>query len=392
MTERHEHSNSIEASPAGGEVTKDRKDREARYKLDRLAEFLDRRQLDGVLLLHRANFAWITNGRENHAADANPMCRAAILATADSRLCLADSIEAPRMKQEVLAGVGIGIVSFPWYDPKASAIKLLEVIAGRRIAADTDPFGLGLRPLPEDFATLRWALLPEEVVRYREGASRASAAMEQACNELQFGATENEAAGVVNYHLCARGCWPLVTLVAADDRITRFGYPIPTDKRIDSQVMLAVRGEYRGLVCSLTRMVSFGPVSPDLAARQQALAHIDARVNLATRPGRSVGQVFRALQEAYGDNGYPDQWKSLHQGGSAGYATRETLGTPLSPVIVRENQAFAWSPAVPGAVMEDTVLCTGEGIEVLTAPSKAWPKVVGRVENAELVRADVLAR
>jgi Xaa-Pro dipeptidase len=392
MTERQEHSNAVDAPPAGGEITKERKDREARYKLDRLAEFLDRRQLDGVLLLHRANFAWITNGRENHAADANPMLRAAILATADSRICLADSTEAPRMKQEVLAGVGIGVVSFPWYDPKASAIKLLEVIAGRRIAGDTDPFGLGLRPLPEDFATLRWALLPEEIARYREGASRASAAMEQACNELQFGATENEAAGVVNYHLRARGCWPLVTLVAADDRITKFGYAIPTDKRIDSQVMLAVRAEYCGLVCSLTRMVSFGPVSPDLAARQQALAHIDARVNLATRPGRSVGQVFRALQEAYADNGYPDQWKLLHQGGSAGYATRETPGTPLSPVIVRENQAFAWSPAVPGSVMEDTMLCTGDGVEVLTAPSKAWPKVVGRSENAELARADVLAR
>ena len=170
--------------------------------------------------------------------------------------------------------------------------------------------------------------------------------MEQACNELEFGATENEAAGVLNYHMCC-GRWPLVTLVAADERITRFGYPIPTDKRIDSQVMVAVRAEYHGLVCSLTRMVSFGPVSPELAARQQALANIDARVNLATRPGRSVGQVFRILQEAYADNGYSDQWKSLHQGGSAGYATRETLGTPLSPVIVRENQAFAWSPAVP---------------------------------------------
>src|ERR1700728_1711812 len=168
MTERQEQSNGADAATAG-EVIKERKDREARYKLDRLAEFLDRRQLDGVLLLHRANFAWITNGRENHAADANPMLRAAILATADSRICLADSTEAPRMKQEVLAGVGIGVVSFPWYDPKASAIKLLEVIAGRRIAGDTDPFGLGLRPIPEDFATLRWALLPEEIARYREG-------------------------------------------------------------------------------------------------------------------------------------------------------------------------------------------------------------------------------
>src|SRR5947209_7107064 len=118
----------------------DRTDRESKYKLERLAEFLGRRELDGVLLLNRANFAWITNGRENHAADANPMCRAAILATADSRVCLADSTEAPRMKEEVLAGTGIPVVAFPWYDHRGSAIKVLAVNAGRRTAADADPF------------------------------------------------------------------------------------------------------------------------------------------------------------------------------------------------------------------------------------------------------------
>ena len=392
MSERSEHSRAAEGTGNGSDTHKSRKDRETRTKLDRLAEFLTQRDLDGVLLLHRANFAWITNGRENHAADANPMCRAGILATSDSRTCLADSIEAPRMSEEVLAGTGIPIVSFPWYDPRASAVKMTELIAGRRIAADADPFGLGLRPLPEEFATLRWSLLPEEIARYRDGAARASAAMEQACNELQFGATENEAAGVVNYHLRARGCWPLVTLVAADERITRFGSPIPTDKRIDRAVLLAVRAEYFGLICSLTRMVSFGPPSPDLSARIRALANIDVRVNLATRPAGTIGQVFDDLQQAYSDNGFPDHWKYLPQGGSAGYATREAMGMPRSQTAVRDFQAFAWNPSVPGASMEDTVLCTRQGIEVLTAPSDSWPQVTGTWEGTHLARADILSR
>ncbi len=37
--------------------------RETTVKQQRLAHFLERHDLDGVLLQHRANFAWVTNGR-----------------------------------------------------------------------------------------------------------------------------------------------------------------------------------------------------------------------------------------------------------------------------------------------------------------------------------------
>jgi hypothetical protein len=57
---------------------------------------------------------------------------------------------------------------------------------------------------------------------------------------------------------------------------------------------------------------------------------------------------------------------------------------------VLENQAFAWNPSIVGAKQEDTILCTASGIEVLTAPSSAWPQLVGRYDGKELMRADVL--
>jgi hypothetical protein len=59
-------------------------------------------------------------------------------------------------------------------------------------------------------------------------------------------------------------------------------------------------------------------------------------------------------------------------------------------VKVLENQAFAWNPSIVGAKQEDTILCTKDGIEVLTAPSKDWPQITGRYEGKELQRADVL--
>src|SRR4051794_16558856 len=146
--------------------------RETTIKQQRLEQFLERHELDGVLLQHRPNFAWITNGRDNMVPGNTPEGVAAILATRDGRICVTSEIEAPRMQQEELTGTGIEVVSVPWYDRKAQTIKLMELIAGRKIAADHDPLGMGLHPLPEEFAELRWSLTEEEIARYRDGAKR----------------------------------------------------------------------------------------------------------------------------------------------------------------------------------------------------------------------------
>ena len=367
-------------------------DREIQTKQRRLAEFLERHRLDGVLLQQRANFAWITGGRDNHIANNTEAGVAAILATPTERVCLANAIEAPRMEKEELARGDVKVVSFPWYDRKKGAAKVSEVIAGRKVAADMDPLGIGLPPLPADFTELRWSLTDEEVTRYREGGSRASAAMEAACRSIEFRDTEFEIAGMLDYHLHQAGLTPLVTLVASDDRIEKFRHPIPAARNVEHYVMLVTCAEYRGLISCLTRFVSFGPRVEALEAKLQAIANIDAAINLSTRPGKPLADLFRVLQQAYADNGYPDEWKRHHQGGPTGYANRETVATPDHTGVSRSNQAFAWNPSVPGIKCEDTVLCKDEGVEVLTRHSEEWPTVVGRFEGRELARADILVR
>jgi Xaa-Pro aminopeptidase len=365
---------------------------EIETKQRRLAEFLGRHGLDGVLLQHRANFAWATGGRDNHIANNTAEGVAAVLATAEERVCLANNIEAPRMEKEELGKNGVAVVSFPWYDRRKAAAKAQEVIAGRKVAADVDPFGLGLPPLPADFAELRFALVEEEVKRYREGARRAARAMEQACMSLNYGDSEFEVAGTLDYYVGREGLTPLVTLVASDERIEKFRHPIPTSKTVEHYVMLVTCAAYRGLISCLTRFVSFRPVAGELEAKVQTVADIDAAINLSTRPGKTLAELFAVLQKAYADHRQPDQWKLHHQGGPTGYNNREAVATPDSTVVVRRNQAFAWNPSIVGIKSEDTVLCTEDGIEVLTAPSDEWPKVTGRFEGRELERADILVR
>ena len=365
--------------------------RETTVKLQRVAQWLERNKLDAVLLQHRPNFAWVTNGRDNHVAGDTREGVAAVLVTPEGRLCVTSEIEAPRMREEELAGTGIDVVAVPWHDRKAATIKTIELIAGRRVAADADPLGLGLRVLPADFAELRWSLTEEEVTRYREGARRVTRAMEEACMSLKFGDSEHEIAGLLDYHVRRAGCTPTVTLVAADDRVGRFRHPIPTKKAVEHYAMLVSCAAYKGLVSCLTRFVCFRPMT-ELEDRQQALAHIDAAVNLSTRPGRTLGELFFILQRAYEEQGFEGEWRHHHQGGPTGYLNREAIACPGSDVKVRSQQAFAWNPSVPGSKSEDTILCTADGIEVLTAPSEEWPDIVGRFNGQELSRPAIPVR
>jgi Xaa-Pro dipeptidase len=365
---------------------------ELQIKLDRLRTFLDRHQLDGVLLTRRDNFAWITCGKDNHIANNTPMGVASILATRDSRLCLASTIEAPRIKAEELAGSGIETIDFPWYDGSAKSRKVGEVIAGRKIATDGETFGgLPLSALPNAFSELRWSLTDEEIARYRDCGARASAAMEETCRQLKGGMSGHEIAAILDHQIHARKLNPLVTLVAVDDQIARFRHPLPKSVPMHRQAMLVTCAVTGGLIACVTRFVHVGPIPSELKAKQQAICNIDAAVNLATKPGRTLGEIFEDLCHAYADNGHAEQWKLHHQGGSTGYNPREMVATPGNGVRVVENQAFAWNPSIVGAKSEDTVLVTSNGIEVITGSSKEWPKVTGVSSFGELERADILA-
>jgi len=367
-------------------------------KQGRLAEFLGRHRLDGVLLGRRNNFAWITCGKDNRIANSSPVGVASILATADSRLCLTNSIESPRFSGEELAGTGIKVVDWPWYDRRAAQKVLKEAIGGRRIAADVSDMGefdhhsAGLIRLPDDFCELRWSLTPAEIARYRDGAARTTTAIEFACRRIAQHMTEHEISGLLDDEVHKQALNPVVNLIAADERIERYRHPIAVDRKVQRCVMLVICSEFAGLITSMTRFVSFVPLTDEQKKKQQAVVNVDAAVNFSTKPGRTLGEMFQVIQKAYADVGYADQWKLHHQGGSAGYNGREAFAEPGSSITVRENQAFAWNPSITGVKSEDTILATADGIEFLTGVSKDWPTIPAIFNGKTVQRAAILVR
>ncbi|HEX4055706.1 MAG TPA: M24 family metallopeptidase [Tepidisphaeraceae bacterium] len=373
-------------------------DSEIKIKLDRLGKFMDRHGLDGVFLNHRANFAWITGGKNNYIAGNSPNGVAGILATRDSRICFTNTIEGPRFANEELTGTGIEVITFPWYDGRAGQKTLKELIAGRKIAADVadngdcDRFGAGCLPLPEDFVQLRWALTEQEIQRYREGGKRTSAAIETACRRISRNMTEHEIAAALDAEVRNRSLLPVVTLVAADDRVAQYRHPIPTDLRASRYCMLVTCASFGGLISNMTRFVSFQPLPAEIKKKQQAVCNVDAAVNLSTKPGKTLGEMFKVLEKAYAVNGFEGEFALHHQGGSTGYAGREAFADPTSDIRVLENQAFAWNPSITGVKCEDTIVCRAAGIEMITPMSADWPKVRGTFEDQSLDRPDILVR
>jgi antitoxin VapB len=153
--------------------------------------------------------------------------------------------------------------------------------------------------------------------------------------------------------------------------------------------MLVLCGRRWGLVCSLTRLVHFGPLPDEVRRKAEAAAWVDATLIAATRPGRVLGEIFQQACAAYAAAGFPDEWQLHHQGGPAGYEPREFVAVPDSPEVVSLGQAYAWNPSITGAKSEDTILVGESGNEVLTAVQD-WPSIPVTIDGLEIPRPAIL--
>jgi hypothetical protein len=100
--------------------------------------------------------------------------------------------------------------------------------------------------------------------------------------------------------------------------------------------------------------------------------------------------AFAAGTAAYAQQGFAaDEWTRHHQGGMAGYAGRDPRAAPGVDVPLGSNVAFAWNPTAPGCKVEDTILSTATGFEVLSI-DPAWPAVQVEIAGQRVARPDVL--
>jgi Xaa-Pro aminopeptidase len=336
----------------------------------RINQLLDRNGLDALIIQKISNFAWVTGGAASYINTAATNGVGKLLITRNTRHLIADNIEIPRFEiEEGLADLGWEFHVQPWYLPQEILGKLTR---GLKLGADG--FYPGAVDLASELSIMRSYLDENEQNQFRSLASLCAEAMDDAVSVIKPGLTEYQIAGLLAGESLKRGVLPIVNLIATDERIYNFRHPLPTSKRLDKYAMLVLCGRQKGLVCSLTRLIHFGALSAELKEKANAVAYIDAVMIDATRPGKSVMDVFQIAQNAYAEVGFETEWQLHHQGGPAGYDPREFLATGSSTVPVGVGQAYAWNPSITGCKSEDTILVGESENDILTV-LKDWPLV-----------------
>jgi Xaa-Pro dipeptidase len=366
------------------------KSEELKEKLTRTRIYLEKKGLDGVYLKRRSNFAWITCGGDNRIVDHSEEGWSGVLVTKKNAVLITDNTEMPRIVDEEIRELPIETHEYTWY--KSGLKQSIEKVCGTdNVASDIEiP---GFKKVEPDFDRIQYQLTPPELDRFRELGKTTSRAFTRIGGDITRGMTELDVSALVAYELMKENVQPQLVLVACDNRISDYRHPIPTAQKISTYVMYVAVAVRWGLNLSITRFVHFGGPSKELKRKHEAILNIDARLINNTRPGRRIVDIFSQHRENFVRFGFPDEWRKLHQGGSASYRIRDvkaTLDTPETEVVLA-NQAYAWNPSIAGIKSEDTILVLESGNEIISEDQN-WPLVKVDVEGNTISRPGILIK
>lgn len=353
----------------------------AQTRINQVRTLLEQEQLDGVILLLQSNLSWLFKGRF-HINVASEEGVASVFVTRTSVAGLVNNIEYERL----VAEEGLDCDTWhvvPWHDEPARQAILDGWGNSGRVKTDAQ--------LAQAFLGLRVLMTQVEQGQLRLLGPIAAHAVEAACKACQPDETEQAVGARVAAACASAGVDPVVLLVAGARRAPLYRHGLPTDQAIGQSAIVSVCGRKYGLIVSVTRMVHFGSMPDDLAHRHEAVRSVDATMIDASRPGQALADVFAQAVAAYAEVGYPQEWTFHHQGGLAGYRSREMRATPTATLPLQAGHIVAWNPSIAGVKSEDTVLIHPDAHEVLT-DTGGFPQVPVKVNGHVVVRPSVLIR
>ncbi len=383
-----------------------------------LQAFLRERGYDGILLSRVDNFAMATGGKRNYVNFASDLGANSLFVTKDGSVYfVGNTIEESRIMAEELQALGCDSKNFLWFANDPASVVRKEFTGN--LVSDDGALGANVN---EDLTYLRALLAPGEMEKYRKLGALAADAMMATLDAVKPGMAEADIAAVLIAEGAKRRCMVPVALIAADDRIAQFRHPLPTagplttgslkEKTVKGYVMVVGCFFREGLIASITRFKQVSDIPVNIHDAYRRVCGVDALMQEASEPGKTLGDVFDACRAAYKDMGFPEnEWHNHHQGGTTGYSARTAKGAPgepfpildkawskavkeISGVDVSFGHAFAWNPSGVGVKSEDTFILSADGkSEIVTAtpslPEVDLAAVLGRPTS--VVKSDILS-
>jgi hypothetical protein len=346
------------ATPASGLAATDTDPRQERsVKRARLLDLLERHGAERIVLSSATALGWYLDGGRTHVSLAAPPIVAVVVDRAGDTVLATDNEVDRLIGEELPSGVDVRVV--PWDRP---------------LPVPTAPGTLTEDDVAAELRRLRVPLLPGETARFAALGSETAAALTRALGRARAQHRELDLAAEVSAEIVRLGAEPLVVLVGGGSRLG-VRHPLPTAAPLGRRALVVVCARRQGLIVNISRSVAFVPPTAAEEDAQRRILGVEAAYLDALVPGATLAAAFRAGCRAYGTHGFDaDEWRRHHQGGVAGYAGRDPRATDATDDEIRTGQAFAWNPTGDGAKVEDTVLLTDTGVQVLTV-DPAWPTV-----------------
>lgn len=364
---------------------------EIAVKMDRLSAFMEKNDLQAVLLSQVRNIYWITAGlcRSQRVLNEETGMVSLLILKDGRRYLVSSESVAPRLMDENLRFIGYELISYPWTRENRRLDIIKEVAHIEKIGCDVSCRGTVF--VGHDFESLRYSLTEQEIERYRWLGRETIEAVTEVCKEVQPGMGEYEIQYLMARALRSRGILPVVLLTPVDERIFAYGEALPGGATLKKYAMIDVLGEKWGLCAAVTRFVHLGPVPKHIDTMYRAAVHIMTQFQAATIPGRTVSDILEESKSWYSNAGFEESWKEFHQGGAIGYRHREYVAYPYSSNTIQPNQAFAWNPMIRGVKAQDTFIVHGDSTETLTV-SQDWPKIQIEINGSVYSQPGILVR
>ena len=217
-----------------------------------------------------------------------------------------------------------------------------------------------------------------EIAALREGGRRLARVAERVPDLVREGRTEEEVAADIEKALRAEGFSRLAfeTIVASGPN-SALPHARPTARviRAGEPTVLDFGGVYDGYCVDLTRTVQLGTVSQPLRDLYAAVAEAHRAALAAVRPGVASSTIDAAAREvlercglgpAFGHGTGHGLGLEVHEDPRIARASARLPDLVVEPGMVFTIEPGAYVPGVGGVRIEDDVLVTETGCEVLT--------------------------
>lgn len=240
------------------------------------------------------------------------------------------------------------------------------------------PLGASLEPAGGLIDALRMVKTEHEIQLIRRSVALNSDAFERTMKKLRPGATESALAAEIEYQMRLLGAEkPAFDTIVASGARSALPHAQPTGNAIrNNQLLLVDMGASReGYASDMTRMAFLG--RPGRKVRELYCAVLEAQLAAidAVRPGVPAGDVDRAARRVLRRAGMDKAF--IHSTGHGlGLEIHESprIGrgeaTPLAAGMVVTIEPGAYLGGFGGVRIEDTVVVTSSGCEVLTPTDK----------------------